>query len=128
MTKIFLILSFLISGVLLYDTRICRTVRTRILNEGDHFEPHRCFFCECQNQTLSCKHQDPDVVCTEPPCDPAVQISASDRCCKICPGVGARCRFNGIPIEDGESFQLDPCGTCNCHDGKLTCSEKCPSE
>ncbi|XP_061729642.1 kielin/chordin-like protein isoform X1 [Cydia pomonella] len=126
MTKLILILCFLISGVLLYDTRICKTIRTRILHEGDRFEPQKCFFCECRNQTLSCDDQEPDA-CAAPPCDPAIQVSISDRCCKICPGVGSRCWFNGMTIEDGESFQLDPCGTCNCQDGKLTCSEECPS-
>ncbi|XP_073959113.1 BMP-binding endothelial regulator protein-like [Choristoneura fumiferana] len=101
-------------------------IRTRILNNGDTFEPQRCYICVCRNSTLPGYHMDPKD-CPDPPCDPAEAVSMPDRCCKVCPGTRARCRFNGMTVEDGTTFQLHPCGYCNCQDGRLTCDRNCQS-
>ncbi|XP_067325493.1 kielin/chordin-like protein [Anolis sagrei] len=77
----------------------------------------KCRDCICTNGTITCQRQ---------PCAP-VQCSHPLRhdCCLSCDG----CLYQGKELPNGEQFAdpKDPCGTCSCWEGSITCkATPCP--
>uniref|UniRef100_A0A803STY5 VWFC domain-containing protein n=1 Tax=Anolis carolinensis TaxID=28377 RepID=A0A803STY5_ANOCA len=77
----------------------------------------KCRDCICTNGTITCQRQ---------PCVP-VQCSHPLRhdCCLSCDG----CLYQGKELPNGEQFAdpQDPCGTCSCWEGSVTCkATPCP--
>lgn len=76
-----------------------------------------CQLCSCTNGTVSC-HRKP---CPSAPCAHPVQQD----CCRTCDG----CLYNGVEHGNGQRFAdvSDPCGTCVCREGTVTCERRrCP--
>ncbi|MCJ8733662.1 hypothetical protein PDJAM_G00226190 [Pangasius djambal] len=76
-----------------------------------------CQLCSCTNGTVSCHHKP----CPSAPCTHPVQ----QECCRTCDG----CLYNSVEHANGERFAdvSDPCGTCVCREGTVTCERRhCP--
>ncbi|XP_069180422.1 BMP-binding endothelial regulator protein isoform X3 [Procambarus clarkii] len=89
-----------------------------------------CVRCKCSRGSLSCEKK----ACPVLSCPPAKQVSLPDTCCKSCQGSrelipppGGRCFLNGHLYTTGVERTLDPCTTCACHQGYITCQRAtCP--
>uniref|UniRef100_A0A8B9HBU1 Si:dkey-266m15.6 n=1 Tax=Astyanax mexicanus TaxID=7994 RepID=A0A8B9HBU1_ASTMX len=81
--------------------------------------PHdNCQSCSCTNGTVSCHHRP----CPFAPCShPILQ-----ECCRTCDG----CMYDRVEYANGAVFadKSDPCGTCVCREGTVTCERRrCPA-
>ncbi|KAK3570578.1 hypothetical protein QTP86_022525 [Hemibagrus guttatus] len=76
-----------------------------------------CRICSCTNGMVSCRR----APCASAPCAHPVQQG----CCRTCDG----CLYNGVEHANGQRFAdvSDPCGTCVCREGTVTCEKRpCP--
>ncbi|XP_060734763.1 kielin/chordin-like protein isoform X1 [Tachysurus vachellii] len=76
-----------------------------------------CRICSCTNGTVGCHHKP----CPSAPCTHPLQ----QECCRTCDG----CLYNGVEHVNGQRFAdvTDPCGTCVCREGSVTCERRrCP--
>ncbi|KAK8735832.1 hypothetical protein OTU49_005332 [Cherax quadricarinatus] len=104
----------------------------RRVSEGEvvasHVDP--CVRCVCTAGKLSCEKK----ACPVLSCPAAKQVLLADSCCKTCLGSrelisppGGRCFLNGHLYTTGMERTLDPCTTCTCHEGYITCQRAtCP--
>lgn len=101
---------------------------------GKEFHAHRsklrvdpCTDCTCLNGTAVCsRHTCPVLTCGARALPPA-----PGKCCPECPQVEeakAACIIGGAVYQDGETWQLDACKSCECHSGEPRCAmERCPT-
>ncbi|KAJ8261951.1 hypothetical protein GJAV_G00160360, partial [Gymnothorax javanicus] len=79
---------------------------------------NKCRICTCTNGSVSCQRRP----CSHAHCThPILQD-----CCRTCDG----CLYDGKEHANGETFAdpSDPCGTCVCRQGSVTCERKrCPT-
>ncbi|XP_035826566.1 uncharacterized protein LOC101845560 [Aplysia californica] len=82
---------------------------------GVGFRPDPCHSCTCQNGNVRCEEQ----VCPRLPCAQVKRVEGL--CCEVCQG----CTFRGILYDDNASWlmQDNPCITCTCNAGLVTCME-----
>ncbi|XP_067276133.1 kielin/chordin-like protein [Pseudorasbora parva] len=76
-----------------------------------HHPTDSCQSCSCTNGTIRCRRRPcPSVACSHP---------ITQECCRTCDG----CLYNGSEHANGATFQdaSDPCRTCVCRDGTVTC-------
>ncbi|XP_070548454.1 fibrillin-2-like isoform X9 [Ptychodera flava] len=104
--------------------------------EGAIFKPDddQCLECQCSSGLLLCH----PIVCPIPNCPPERVSVESSSCCPACLGepLESFCENNktGIVYQNGSQFQLNPCTSCMCMDGKVSCDVKecakldCPEE
>lgn len=89
-----------------------------------------CVRCMCSKGTLSCKKE----ACPVLSCSKTKQVPTPDSCCMTCLGSRelitppeGRCFLNGYLYMTGTNRTLDPCTTCICHQGYITCKRAtCP--
>ncbi|XP_067245483.1 kielin/chordin-like protein [Chanodichthys erythropterus] len=78
---------------------------------------NRCQLCTCTNGMMRCQHRPcPSATCSHP---------IIQECCRTCDG----CLYNRKEHANGATFEdtSDPCRTCVCRDGTVTCNRKqCP--
>lgn len=91
------------------------------------FNVDSCTTCICLNGTSVCERK----TCPVVTCSPHLLLPpAPDKCCPRCPildEVKTACVVSGKSYEDGQTWQLDPCKSCECHGGELRCAmERCP--
>lgn len=95
-----------------------------------HSKPFRvdpCTDCTCLNGTAVCtRHTCPVLTCGARALPPA-----PGKCCPECPQVEeakAACVIGRKTYQDGETWQLDACKSCECHGGEPRCAmERCPA-
>ncbi|XP_017571659.1 kielin/chordin-like protein [Pygocentrus nattereri] len=77
-----------------------------------------CQSCSCTDGKVSCHRKPcPLALCTHP---------IFEQCCRTCDG----CMYNGEEHSNGAVFvdAYDPCGTCVCREGSVTCERRqCPA-
>ncbi|XP_047510119.1 BMP-binding endothelial regulator protein [Pieris napi] len=90
------------------------------------FQVDPCTDCTCINGTAVCaRHTCPVLTCTRalPP--------PPGKCCPECPNVEeakAACIVAGKTYQEGDTWQLDACKSCECHGGEPRCAmERCPT-
>ncbi|XP_075218123.1 crosveinless 2-secreting protein [Lycorma delicatula] len=92
---------------------------------GQTFHEDRCTVCSCLNGTSVCHRS----VCPVLTCPSDRQIHPPG-CCPHCPlvlPVNTSCTVGGVTYKDGETWQLDQCKSCVCHEGQVRCAmEMCP--
>ncbi|KAI4897940.1 hypothetical protein NFI96_019845 [Prochilodus magdalenae] len=105
---------------------VCLAARANCVHEGQSYRhgerfyspSNRCQSCSCNNGTVICHRKPcPYTHCTHP---------VYEDCCHTCDG----CMYNGVPRGNGATFAdtSDPCGTCVCRDGSVTCERRpCPA-
>ncbi|RVE54856.1 hypothetical protein evm_000623 [Chilo suppressalis] len=91
------------------------------------FRVDPCTDCTCMNGTAVCtRHTCPVLTCGARALPPQ-----PGKCCPECPQVEeakAACIIGGKTYQDGETWQLDACKSCECHGGEPRCAmERCPS-
>ncbi|KAL0841934.1 hypothetical protein ABMA28_014164 [Loxostege sticticalis] len=91
------------------------------------FRVDPCTDCTCMNGTAVCtRHTCPVLTCGARALPPQ-----PGKCCPECPQVEeakAACIIGGKVYQDGETWQLDACKSCECHGGEPRCAmERCPS-
>ncbi|XP_043728742.1 kielin/chordin-like protein isoform X2 [Cervus elaphus] len=88
--------------------------------EGVQWEPdgQPCTTCSCQAGVPVCG----TLLCSPAPCQHPTQPPGA--CCPSCEG----CTYHGQVYTNGQNFtDADPCRTCRCEDGTVTCSlVNCP--
>ncbi|KAG6450056.1 hypothetical protein O3G_MSEX006371 [Manduca sexta] len=93
-----------------------------------HMMPFRvdpCTDCTCMNGTAVCtRHTCPVLTCGARALPPA-----PGKCCPECPHIEhakAACIIGRKTYQDGETWQLDACKSCECHNGEPRCAmERC---
>ncbi|XP_045785735.1 BMP-binding endothelial regulator protein [Maniola jurtina] len=93
-----------------------------------HQSPFRvdpCTDCTCMNGTAVCtRHTCPVLTCGARALPPP-----PGKCCPECPQIEeakAACVVAGKTYQDGETWQLDACKSCECHGGEPRCAmERC---
>ncbi|KAK3862056.1 hypothetical protein Pcinc_032049 [Petrolisthes cinctipes] len=98
--------------------------------EGVSSRADPCVRCMCLGGKLTCHKK----ACPVLSCPPGYRIPAPDGCCMTCQGSrelisppGGRCFLNGALYTTGSERRVDPCTTCMCHDGYITCQRvTCP--
>ncbi|CAD0196696.1 unnamed protein product [Chrysodeixis includens] len=90
------------------------------------FQVDPCTDCTCLNGTAVCtRHTCPVLTCGARALPPA-----RGKCCPECPQVEeakAACVIGRKTYQDGETWQLDACKSCECHNGEPRCAmERCP--
>ncbi|XP_051725443.1 kielin/chordin-like protein [Ctenopharyngodon idella] len=76
-----------------------------------HHPIDSCQSCSCTNGTMRCRRRPcPSAACSHP---------IIQECCRTCDG----CLYNGKEHANGATFKdaSDPCRTCVCRDGTVTC-------
>ncbi|KAG7157093.1 BMP-binding endothelial regulator protein-like [Homarus americanus] len=89
-----------------------------------------CVRCGCTEGKLTCEKK----ACPVLSCPTKKQVLLPDSCCKTCQGSrelitppGGRCFLNGYLYTTAMERTLDPCTTCTCHQGYITCQRAtCP--
>lgn len=94
-----------------------------------HLSPFRvdpCTDCTCLNGTAVCTRH----TCPVLTCGPRALPPAPGKCCSECPQVEeakAACVVGRKTYQDGDTWQLDACKSCECHGGEPRCAmERCP--
>ncbi|XP_071136828.1 kielin/chordin-like protein [Mytilus edulis] len=87
----------------------------RLIGNGDQYKPDPCNTCSCQSGNVGCLTQ----TCPRLTCPRTEKLPG--QCCDVCLG----CRYNGIYHSDGDAWTIDnnPCKTCACRGGIVTCME-----
>ncbi|CAC5413567.1 unnamed protein product [Mytilus coruscus] len=87
----------------------------RLIGNGDQYKPDPCSTCSCQSGNVGCLTQ----TCPRLTCPRTEKLPG--QCCDVCLG----CRYNGIYHSDGDAWTIDnnPCKTCACRGGIVTCME-----
>ncbi|KAI8435152.1 hypothetical protein MSG28_003527 [Choristoneura fumiferana] len=90
------------------------------------FRVDPCTDCTCMNGTAVCnRHTCPVLTCGARALPPG-----PGKCCSECPHIAeakAACVIGGKTYQDGETWQLDACKSCECHGGEPRCAmERCP--
>ncbi|GBP55686.1 hypothetical protein EVAR_18977_1 [Eumeta japonica] len=90
------------------------------------FSVDPCTDCTCVNGTAVCaRHTCPVLTCGARALPPS-----PGKCCPQCPHVEeakAACVVAGKTYQDGETWQMDACKSCECHSGEPRCAmERCP--
>ncbi|KAM3963409.1 crosveinless 2-secreting protein [Aphomia sociella] len=91
------------------------------------FSVDPCTDCTCLNGTAVCsRHTCPVLTCGARALPPP-----PGKCCPECPLVEeakAACAIGGALYQDGETWHLDACKSCECHGGEPRCAmERCPT-
>ncbi|XP_063377954.1 BMP-binding endothelial regulator protein [Cydia fagiglandana] len=90
------------------------------------FRVDPCTDCTCVNGTVVCARH----TCPVLTCGARARPPAPGKCCPECPQVEeakAACVIGGNTYQDGETWQLDACKSCECHGGEPRCAmERCP--
>ncbi|XP_013186647.2 BMP-binding endothelial regulator protein [Amyelois transitella] len=91
------------------------------------FRVDPCTDCTCMNGTAVCsRHTCPVLTCGAKALPPT-----PGKCCPECPYIEeakAACIIGGVTYQDGETWQLDACKSCECHNGEPRCAmERCPT-
>ncbi|CAH2237616.1 jg7375 [Pararge aegeria aegeria] len=89
------------------------------------FRVDPCTDCRCMNGTAVCtRHTCPVLTCGARALPPP-----PGKCCPECPQIEeakAACVIAGKTYQDGETWQLDACKSCECHGGEPRCAmERC---
>ncbi|KAL3876627.1 hypothetical protein ACJMK2_034445 [Sinanodonta woodiana] len=90
------------------------------------WQPNACTVCTCEDPIVLCE----TIRCTDPKCDfkkgEYLQISA-DGCCPECVPKLTSCQHQQQIIPHNTEWSPEPCRTCRCFDGEVTCSKVlCP--
>ncbi len=91
---------------------------------GETWQPGDCTTCECLEGTVTCE----DKLCPEPACENPVKVDGE--CCPQCPGVPSpkSCKYARGTKAHGDTWQLSPCKSCSCTNGRVDCdAEICPT-
>ncbi|KAL3884246.1 hypothetical protein ACJMK2_030464 [Sinanodonta woodiana] len=87
----------------------------RLYQNNSPFKPNPCDSCYCSNGNVQCsKLSCPSLTCLQ-------QETLPGQCCPRCKG----CQHQGVQYEDGAQWMLqnNPCVTCTCYGGFVTCME-----
>ncbi|CAH0554381.1 unnamed protein product [Brassicogethes aeneus] len=100
-------------------------IQSFFYKQGESLYVDKCTNCTCSNETSICTRN----ACPILDCTPDMQRPISGSCCKQCKvpeEVRTQCFYNGKSYEDGESWNLNECSSCKCHQGKPSCAKtKC---
>ncbi|XP_055339967.1 BMP-binding endothelial regulator protein-like isoform X2 [Paramacrobiotus metropolitanus] len=101
-------------------------VGKKILRPNQQIAIDSCTTCLCQNSTLLCKRH----VCPVLTCLPDYQERRSGECCPRClPSAPVFCEMEEATYNNGDSWKIDVCVTCQCQDGLVQCAvQSCPSD
>ncbi|XP_049824284.1 BMP-binding endothelial regulator protein isoform X3 [Aethina tumida] len=102
------------------------TIQRSFFREGHSFNIDRCTNCTCVNETSVCTRD----ACPILECPPDMQKPIPGSCCKQCifefEEVRSQCMNDGKVYEEGDSWKLNDCSSCKCHQGKASCARtKC---
>ncbi|XP_022082453.1 zonadhesin-like [Acanthaster planci] len=106
------------------DIPTCLATGGASYKHGETWQPNPCKTCKCMEGTSVCT----DKLCPKPACDNPVNVEGE--CCPKCPGVPTpkSCQRGDQPRAHGETWQVGPCKTCSCSNGRIDCEANiCPT-
>ncbi|XP_055613813.1 BMP-binding endothelial regulator protein [Uranotaenia lowii] len=89
---------------------------------GKSFVADQCATCECRNGTSFCQKD----TCPVLECAVEDQIKGPADCCPSCPEtieLRSTCSVGGNIYENGETWTLNACASCECRNGEIRCSK-----
>ncbi|KFM81699.1 Kielin/chordin-like protein, partial [Stegodyphus mimosarum] len=106
--------------------QVCVSRKGESYSHGDSWEQESdpCTHCVCEFGFITCKKtQCPDIKCGFG----ETEFKLPGDCCPVCASeYYLACNYSGTIYENGENWKPDPCTTCQCRNGKMTChNERC---
>ncbi|XP_066158196.1 BMP-binding endothelial regulator protein isoform X2 [Euwallacea fornicatus] len=103
-----------------------------IYREEEQYGLDKCTSCKCVNSTSVCTRR----TCPVLDCALENQKIRPGLCCPTCikslvDEAITQCHYNGRPYEDGDTWPMDACSSCNCNSGIVSCARttcnRCPA-
>ncbi|XP_062708078.1 BMP-binding endothelial regulator protein [Aedes albopictus] len=95
---------------------------------GATYKADQCASCECRNGTTFCEKN----TCPVLECGIEDQVQGLNDCCPSCPVPAefkSTCTHRGQVYENGETWSLNACTSCECRSGEVRCARsQCPPQ